>query len=68
MMSATYKTTVVGDSYDELTERAQEEVASLLGVNDLSEASGRARFELVISNNDEDSNYNFSAEVIARIR
>ncbi len=68
MMSATYKTIVTGDSYEELAEKAQEEVASLLGINDLAEASGRARFEMVISNNDEESNYNYTAEVIARIR
>ena len=68
MMSATYKTIVTGDSYEELVEKAQEEVASLLGINDISEASGRARFELVISNNNEKSDCNYTAEVIARIR
>ena len=69
MISSTFKTTITGDSYEELLDRAEEEIATLLGIDDSSEVSNRARCEMIISTEDDvSSNYNYKAELIARIK
>ena len=69
MISSTFKTNITGDSYEELLDKAQEEIASLLGLDDQSEALTRARCEMIITTEDGlSSDFNYRAEVIARIK
>lgn len=69
MISSTFKTTITGDSYEELLDRAEEEIATLLRIDDSSEVSTRARCEMIISTEDDvSSNFNYKAELIARIK
>lgn len=69
MISSTFKTTITGDSYEELLDKLQDEIATLLGIDDLSEVFNKARCEMIISTEDDlSSNFNYKAEVIARIK
>jgi hypothetical protein len=69
MISSTFKTNITGDSYKELLDKAQEEISTLLGLDDPSEALTKARCEMIVTTEDDLSlDFNYRAEVIARIK
>lgn len=69
MISSTFRANVYGNSYDELLENAKEKIAALLDLEDLEEAFSRARCEMIISSEpDVSSDFNYTAEMIARIK
>lgn len=68
MSATTFKATVYGDSFDELEEKAEEEIASLFQVP-IEEVSTIANYELLVSR-DEDmgADFDYKADLIARIK
>lgn len=68
MSASTLKVTVYGDSFDELQEKAEDEICSLLQI-DPSEVEKIANYELLVSRDDDmGADFTYRAEVIARIR
>lgn len=66
--TTTFKTTVYGDSFDEVEEKAEEEIASLLQIP-IEEVSGVSNYELLVSRDDDmGADFTYRAEVIARIK
>jgi hypothetical protein len=68
MKSATFKATVYGDDYDELVTKAEQEICSLLVIEEDDE-NNKTNYELIITR-DEDLNadFDYKAELIARIK
>lgn len=68
MSSMTFKVDVYGDSFDDLQDKAEEEIASLLQI-DVEEVSQKSNYELLVSRDDDmGADYTYKAQVIARIR
>jgi hypothetical protein len=68
MSATTFKAVVYGDSFDELQEKAEDEIASLLQI-DISDVEKLANYELLVSRDDDmGADFTYKAEVIARIR
>jgi hypothetical protein len=64
----TFKVSVYGDSFEELQDKAEDEIASLLQI-DLEDVSQKANYELLVSRDDDmGADFTYKAEVIARIR
>jgi 2-keto-3-deoxy-L-rhamnonate aldolase RhmA len=64
MITTTFKSTVFGNSYDDLLDMAREEIATLLQI-DKSEALENIRCEMIITPAAGDT---YEAELIARIK
>ena len=68
MSTMTFKVDVYGDSFDDLQDKAEEEIASLLQI-DVEEVSQKSNYELLVSRDDDmGADYTYKAQVIARIR
>jgi hypothetical protein len=68
MSAMTFKVDVYGDSFDDLQDKAEEEIASLLQI-DVEEVSQKSNYELLVSRDDDmGADYTYKAQVIARIR
>lgn len=64
----TFKVSVYGDCFDELQEKAEVEISSLLNV-EISEVPSLARYELIITRDDDmGADFIYRADVIARIK
>lgn len=71
MSIITFKTTVSGDTYEDIKEKAEEEICNFLEIDtsDEEELQGRVNYELVIEQDlDFEAEFSYKAEVIARIR
>lgn len=67
-MISTFKCSVYGDSFEELKDKIEEEVAMLLGV-DVSDIVDQTRYELVIMRDDDmGADFTYKADVIARLK
>jgi len=65
---STFKVSVYGDSFDELQEKAESEIAALFNA-EVSEVIELARYELVITRDDDmGADFTYRADVIARIK
>jgi len=65
---STFKVSVYGDSFDELQEKAESEIAALFNA-EVSEVLELARYELVITRDDDmGADFTYRADVIARIK
>ena len=52
MSTMTFKVDVYGDSFDDLQDKAEEEIASLLQI-DVEEVSQKSNYELLVSRDDD---------------
>lgn len=71
MSIITFKTTVSGDTYEDIKEKAEEEICNFLEIDtsDEEELQARVNYELVIEQDlDFEAEFSYKAEVIARIR
>lgn len=67
-MISTFKCSVYGDSFEELRDKIEEEVAMLLGV-EVSDIVDQTRYELVIMRDDDmGADFTYKADVIARLK
>lgn len=68
MSAMTFKVDVYGDSFDDLQEKAEQEISSLLQI-DVEEVLKKSNYELFVSRDDDmGADYTYKAQVIARIR
>lgn len=68
MSATTFRVDVYGDSFDELQDKAEEEIASLLQI-DIEEVVQKSNYELLVSRDDDmGADYTYKAQVIARIK
>lgn len=68
MSSATFRVTVYGDLYEEMREKAEEEICSFLEIDE-DELPKKVNYELIIEKDDSfEAEYDYKAEVIARIK
>jgi len=66
--STTFKVTVWGDSFDELQDRAETEIADLLQVP-IEEVQQKVNYELIITKApDMESEFVYSCDMIAKLR
>ena len=67
-MISTFKFSVYADSFEEIKDKAELEVAMLLGI-DVSEIVDQIRYELVVMRDDEmGADFIYKADVIARLK
>lgn len=68
MKSATFKTTVYGDDYDELVAKAEQEICELLVIEE-DDDNNKTNYELIITRDEElNADFQYRAELIARIK
>lgn len=67
-MTTTLKVTVFGDSYEEVVEKAEKEIRVFLEIDE-EELDKRVNYELQVERDDAfDAEFEYKAEVIARIK
>jgi hypothetical protein len=67
-MISTFKFSVYADSFEEIKDKAELEVAMLLGI-DVSEIVDQIRYELVVMRDDDmGADFTYKADVIARLK
>jgi hypothetical protein len=67
-MISTFKFSVYADSFEEIKDKAELEVAMLLGI-DVSEIVDQIRYELVVMRDDDmGADFIYKADVIARLK
>jgi len=69
MRSMTFKASVYGDSYDEIVDRAEDELQSFLEISDEEEFLKKVSYELFIEKDESfEAEFIYRAFVIARIK
>jgi len=67
-MIATFRVTVYGDTYTEISEHAEEEICLLLEIDE-EEFDKKITYELLIEKDETfEAEYTYKAEVVARIK
>ena len=67
-MIATFRVTVYGDTYTEISEHAEEEICLLLEIDE-DEFNKKITYELLIEKDETfEAEYTYKAEVVARIK
>lgn len=71
MSAVTFKSTVYGDSHDEVVARAEEEICAFLEIDpsDMGEFRNKVNYDLLVEQDSSfEAEFTYKAEVIARIR
>lgn len=65
----TFRVTVFGDTYDDILEKAEQEILSFIELEDEEDFSKKISYEIQVEKDEAfDAEFSYKAEVIARIK